>query len=218
MRMRNLVAATAAVLVAGCLTVTSGASAQSNPSADDMIKMLKPTGSMTGGTRGIRPANAASSTAPAQPAAPIAGVAPSPSPSSQTAAAAAPLSRPAPAPAASAGPSVDLTINFQNGSAELTPDAVKTLSALGKALSSSDLSAFRFRIEGHTDTVGSRDYNISLSQARANKVAEFLEKNFGVAGGRLEAVGKGPEGLLVPTPDQTAEPRNRRVQVINLGA
>jgi outer membrane protein OmpA-like peptidoglycan-associated protein len=53
---------------------------------------------------------------------------------------------------------------------------------------------------------------------RAKKVAEFLEKNFGVGAARLEAVGRGPDAPLVPTPDQTAEPRNRRVQVINLGA
>jgi outer membrane protein OmpA-like peptidoglycan-associated protein len=39
-----------------------------------------------------------------------------------------------------------------------------------------------------------------------------------VAASRLEPVGRGQEALKVQTPDQTAEPRNRRVQVINIGA
>jgi outer membrane protein OmpA-like peptidoglycan-associated protein len=39
-----------------------------------------------------------------------------------------------------------------------------------------------------------------------------------VSATRLEAVGRGQEALKVPTPDQTPEPRNRRVQVINIGA
>ena len=117
-----------------------------------------------------------------------------------------------------AAPSVNLTVQFANGSAELTPAAIKTLDELGRALSSPALSGYRFRIEGHTDTVGSPAYNMSLSQQRAASVASYLEQKFGVGAARLEAVGRGQEGLLVPTPDQTPEPRNRRVQVINLGA
>jgi outer membrane protein OmpA-like peptidoglycan-associated protein len=123
----------------------------------------------------------------------------------------------APAPQAAA-PSIDLTVQFQSGSAELTPEAMRTLDQLGQALSSEALAAYRFRIEGHTDTTGSRTTNMSLSQARAARVAEYLHGKFGVSGGRLEPVGRGQEALKVQTPDQTAEPRNRRVQVINIGA
>ena len=122
-----------------------------------------------------------------------------------------------PAPQAVA-PSVDLTVQFQSGSAELTPDAMRTLDQLGQALSSEALSAFRFRIEGHTDTTGSRAVNMTLSQARAAKVSEYLQGRYGVAGTRLEPVGRGQETLKVQTPDQTPEPRNRRVQVVNIGA
>jgi outer membrane protein OmpA-like peptidoglycan-associated protein len=39
----------------------------------------------------------------------------------------------------------------------------------------------------------------------------------GVAASRLEAVGLGETQLLVQTPDATAEPRNRRVQIVNVG-
>jgi outer membrane protein OmpA-like peptidoglycan-associated protein len=117
-----------------------------------------------------------------------------------------------------AAPSIDLTVQFQSGSAELTPEAMRTLDELGRALSHEALAAYRFRIEGHTDTTGSRSANMSLSQARAARVAEYLQSRFGVAAARLEPVGRGQETLKVQTPDQTPEPRNRRVQVINIGA
>jgi OmpA-OmpF porin, OOP family len=122
------------------------------------------------------------------------------------------------APPAASGPAVNLTVNFANGSADLTPDAIRTLDQLGQALSSKDLAGYRFRIEGHTDTVGSQDYNRSLSERRAEAVVDYVAKKYGVDPSRLQAVGMGEEGLLVSTPAQTPEPRNRRVQVINLGA
>jgi outer membrane protein OmpA-like peptidoglycan-associated protein len=117
-----------------------------------------------------------------------------------------------------AAPSVNLTVQFANGSAELTPAAVRTLSELGRALSSRTLSAFRFRIEGHTDTVGTPEANKALSDRRAKAVADFLATRFAIDTARLEPVGMGEDGLLVETPPNTPEPRNRRVQVVNLGA
>jgi outer membrane protein OmpA-like peptidoglycan-associated protein len=113
---------------------------------------------------------------------------------------------------------VNLTVNFATGSADLTPDAIRTLDELGSALSSKDLAGYRFRIEGHTDTVGSPEYNRALSERRAEAVVDYIAKKFGVEPTRLQAVGMGEQGLMVPTPQQTAEPRNRRVQVVNLGA
>ena len=117
-----------------------------------------------------------------------------------------------------AGPAVNLTVNFTNGSADLTPDAIRTLDALGRALASQDRASYRVRIEGHTDTVGSSDSNRALSERRAEAVVDYVAKRYGVDPGRLQAVGMGEDGLLVPTPPQTPEPRTRRVQVINLGA
>jgi outer membrane protein OmpA-like peptidoglycan-associated protein len=66
--------------------------------------------------------------------------------------------------------------------------------------------------------VGSADYNLSLSSQRAAAVVAYLTSKFRVAPARLEAIGLGEQGLLVPTPPQTPELRNRRVQIINLGA
>ncbi len=204
--MRPLIVAIVVVPLAfGSLPVL----AQGNPSADQIINSLRPSGNMMpGGTRGIRLTAPTNEPAAQQPA---------PSQAQQPRVAA---NRPAAAPVAPAqsAPTVNLTVNFAHGSAELTPDAVRTLDELGRALASKDLAAYRFRIEGHTDTVGSSNYNRTLSERRAEAVVDYVAKKFGVDPSRLQAIGMGEDGLLVPTPPQTPEPRNRRVQVINLGA
>ena len=194
-------------------SMAGGALAQ-GPSADDIIKSLKPSGGMMGGTRGIRPV------APASPGAPAtAPAAPAASPGARApASASAPASGAASRPATAAAPSVNLTVQFASNSAELAPAAVRTLSELGRALSSNTLGGYRFRIEGHTDTVGSPEANKTLSERRAQAVVTFLSTQFKIDPSRLEPVGMGEEGLLVQTPAGTPEPRNRRVQVINLGA
>jgi outer membrane protein OmpA-like peptidoglycan-associated protein len=184
------------------------ARAQSNPSADDIIQSLKPGGNLTQGLRGIKMAPAASAT----PAATTTTTT-----TSTTTSTAAPSHTTAPPPPADGAPSVSLTVEFASDSAELTPQTRQTLDQLGRALSSPDLAQFRFRIEGHTDTVGSPAYNKALSARRAAAVADYLEKNFAVAPSRLQAVGYGQDGLLVPTPPQTANAQNRRVKVVNLG-
>ncbi|MEJ0017404.1 MAG: OmpA family protein [Acetobacteraceae bacterium] len=117
-----------------------------------------------------------------------------------------------------AAPAVSLNILFASGSAELTPEAIQTLNDLGRALSDPTLASFRFRLEGHTDTVGGRDYNKALSDRRAITVAEYLAGRFRLDRARLQPIGLGQDGLLVPTPDQTPEPRNRRVLVVNVGS
>ena len=66
--------------------------------------------------------------------------------------------------------------------------------------------------------MGAADYNKALSQQRAAAVAAYLESKFGVNEGRLQAVGMGEQGLLVPTPPNTPNDKNRRVNVVNLGA
>jgi OmpA-OmpF porin, OOP family len=117
-----------------------------------------------------------------------------------------------------AAPSVNLNIDFANGSATLTPKAIQSLDALGRALANPSLAAYHFRIEGHTDTVGSPALNQTLSERRAEAVVSYLSSKYGISPSRLQAVGMGEQGLLVSTPDQTAEPRNRRVLVVNAGA
>ncbi len=209
------------LILAPLMLTTAPVFAQSNPSADQIINSLKPSGNLLSGvTRGIRlAAPSGEGTAPAQAGSQAYAPAPvTPAAAGQRRVASSKPMAPAAAPADSGGPSVNLTVNFPNGSADLTPEAMASLDALGKALASSDLANYRFRIEGHTDTVGSPEYNRALSERRAEAVVSYIESKYGVAASRLQAVGMGEQGLLVSTPPQTPEPRNRRVQVINLGA
>lgn len=119
---------------------------------------------------------------------------------------------------AAAAPAASLHVEFPLGSAELTPAATRTLDELGKALTASQLASYRFRVEGHTDTVGSAQLNQALSERRAENVVSYLEGKYGISSTRLQAVGMGEQGLAVPTPENTPEPRNRRVVVVNIGS
>ncbi len=203
------------LLAAFAFGASGAAYAQGNPSADQIINSLKPGGTMLGGTRGIRPVAPSSEPAPAPPAAAQATSSqPNPAVASRV-----PAQHAAPAPVHTvAAPSVNLTVQFPTNSAELTAAATKTLTELGRALSSESLASYHFRIEGHTDTVGLPDANKALSDRRAQAVVAFLADKFKIDPSRLQAVGMGEDGLLVQTPPNVAEPRNRRVQVINLGA
>jgi outer membrane protein OmpA-like peptidoglycan-associated protein len=207
-----------AVLV-GSVALPGMASAQSNPNSQQIIDALRPGGNLLGGpTRGIRPVAPAApvDTAP-QPAAtaPVMPQQTAPARPAQPAMPPVAVARPVAPPAA---PSVNLSVTFATGSAELTPQAIRTLDELGRALASQDLAGFRFRVEGHTDTVGTAALNQSLSERRAAAVVQYLVTKHGIAPSRLEAIGLGESQPLVPTGPQVNEPRNRRVQVVNIGA
>jgi OOP family OmpA-OmpF porin len=215
--MRQIFAASA--LTATLLAPLAAFAQSSPPSVDQIARALgRPAagiadplrvtpGMLKGPMRGIIPA------APAQ------------LPSSVASTAAPAAAQPAPAIAASAlnpcppsSGTCALTIEFQTGSADLTPSAIATLENLGKALASLNDGGYRFRLEGHTDTVGTDSYNLSLSEQRAEVVRGYLSGHFPIDSARLQPVGMGKDHPLVQTPDQTPEARNRRVQVINMGA
>ncbi|MBW6401240.1 OmpA family protein [Roseomonas sp. HJA6] len=71
----------------------------------------------------------------------------------------------------------------------------------------------RLEVNGYTDTSGSAQYNMGLSIRRANNVAAELVR-LGIPRNQIVARGFGETNLLVPTPDNTREPQNRRVEII----
>jgi hypothetical protein len=71
----------------------------------------------------------------------------------------------------------------------------------------------RITATGHADTSGSAEYNLGLSQRRAEAVANELIR-LGVPAADIVTVGRGEEDLLVPTADGVREPRNRRVEIV----
>jgi outer membrane protein OmpA-like peptidoglycan-associated protein len=124
------------------------------------------------------------------------------------------LSGAAAATAETSHPAVDLEVRFEFDSATLTPMAQAVLDNLATALTS-DLESYRFVLEGHTDAVGSDDYNLGLSQRRARAVQDSLHALYRIDPQRLTAVGRGEAQLLLP--DQPHAAPNRRVRVINQG-
>jgi len=118
---------------------------------------------------------------------------------------------------ADARPSVRLPVNFEFNSADLNPVATKLLRKVGKALGTTDLVRFSFSIEGHTDNIGAETFNAELSKRRADAVRRVLEKE-GVARERLRAVGRGEATPIDSNANRTGRQRNRRVEIINLGA
>ncbi len=116
-----------------------------------------------------------------------------------------------------APPTVRLPVYFEFDSDRLQPDAVVLLERVGAALSAEELAAFHFSVEGHTDSVGPPEYNDGLSKRRAATVEGFLV-SFGVPHARLGAVGHGESAPVAPNGTSTGRQRNRRVELINLGA
>ncbi|WP_298233480.1 OmpA family protein [uncultured Azohydromonas sp.] len=102
-----------------------------------------------------------------------------------------------------------LPVRFGFNSAEIDPTARRQLDALAEGIRL--LPADRaVRIEGHTDAIGSEDYNERLSQRRALAVQQYLVSRHGIAPQRLRAVGLGE---LAPLDGLDPEaPQNRRVQ------
>jgi outer membrane protein OmpA-like peptidoglycan-associated protein len=110
-------------------------------------------------------------------------------------------------------PRVDLDINFETGSWQLTPDQIERLAVIADAINRAVSANPRevFMIEGHTDAVGNDVDNLSLSDRRAEAVAVALTEQFQVPAENLVTQGYGEQYLKVPT--QGPERINRRVAV-----
>jgi OmpA-OmpF porin, OOP family len=118
--------------------------------------------------------------------------------------------RTAPAKPASAS----LLITFETNSAELTARAKQFLDVVARALSSDELTEFRFALQGHADPRGDAESNLRLSQLRAESVRQYLVQNKHIEDRRLEAIGKGDTELLNSA--NPIAPENRRVTIVNL--
>jgi outer membrane protein OmpA-like peptidoglycan-associated protein len=106
----------------------------------------------------------------------------------------------------------DLVVNFPYNSVELTGRAKGQLAALGRALQSPQLRPYRYMIAGHTDSVGSPEYNRELSIHRAEVVSRYLLDHFDIDPRRLVSTGWGATEPRDPqNPDSGV---NRRVEVV----
>ena len=104
---------------------------------------------------------------------------------------------------------LSLPVPFAFDSAEILPSAKPQLDAIAAGIRLLPADQ-RVVIEGHTDNVGSEQYNDELSQRRAQSVRRYLVATQGIESSRLQAVGLGEHDPLPGRTPQAGE--NRRVQ------
>lgn len=105
---------------------------------------------------------------------------------------------------------LDVEVLFANDSDVMDVEAVGPLNdffaeAIKKGFS-------RVEVAGHTDSVGSRTYNIDLSQRRAANVRQYLLQKFKVEPSKITAVGYGPDYPIASNGNFQGRHKNRRVE------
>lgn len=110
---------------------------------------------------------------------------------------------------ASAGGTCDLSpVQFEFNEATLTSDARSRLEAIADCIKKQNL---KLRLEGHADERGTEEYNLQLSNRRAESVKRYLV-TLGVSGGALDTVGYGENRPAETGSNESAWAANRRVE------
>jgi OmpA-OmpF porin, OOP family len=68
-------------------------------------------------------------------------------------------------------------------------------------------------VKGHTDSIGSKSYNLRLSKVRANSVKQYLVKQFGIKGSRIATKGYGFSKPIADNDTEEGRQKNRRVEI-----
>lgn len=100
---------------------------------------------------------------------------------------------------------------FESGRAELTGPARETVSEIAQVIQRAPLR--QLLVEGHTDSVGTIEYNYRLSDSRARKVARALEAN-GIPQRMISTNALGETTPIATNRSEQGRQRNRRVEVI----
>ncbi|MFV9683528.1 OmpA family protein [Pseudomonas sp. NY15367] len=101
-------------------------------------------------------------------------------------------------------------ITFASNSADISSSFYPTLNSL--VLVFKEFNKNGVNIVGHTDSTGSQELNQSLSQRRAQSVANYLTAN-GVAAQRISAYGAGPSQPIASNATEAGRAQNRRVEI-----
>jgi outer membrane protein OmpA-like peptidoglycan-associated protein len=105
---------------------------------------------------------------------------------------------------------VSFLLYFLEGKDELTPESERVIQQIFAEIARRP--APEIAVIGHTDRVGSVQFNDALSLRRAQKIRDDLVR-LGVVAEQIQVAGRGEREPLVPTEDEIAEPRNRRVEI-----
>lgn len=109
---------------------------------------------------------------------------------------------------------MEMLVTFPLGSADLNDASRQELKSFATAMTAPSMADLHFAIEGHTDAIGNRAYNLDLSKRRADAVVNYLTTQ-GIGADRLKAQGF---GFDKPRPGFAPRaPGNRRVEFVKLG-
>jgi len=100
-------------------------------------------------------------------------------------------------------------INFESGSAALTPDSHPVLDQVIASMNT--YPEVKLEIRGHTDSQGPAAFNLQLSQKRADSVRQYLI-NGGIAANRVTALGVGEEEPISSNGNAEGRAQNRRIE------
>lgn len=101
-------------------------------------------------------------------------------------------------------------ITFATDSAQISSNFYSSLNNLATSFKQYDQNSVE--IVGHTDSTGSHQYNVSLSQRRAQSVADYLVAQ-GVNASRVSTRGVGPDQPVASNANESGRSQNRRVEV-----
>ena len=104
-----------------------------------------------------------------------------------------------------------LEIRFDFNESTIAPEYQELIKKLATA--TQENKNIKVSVVGHTDTMGTSNYNYALGGRRAEAVQKMLIK-YGIPASQIVAVSAGEEGLAIPTPDNTPNADNRRVRVV----
>lgn len=105
-------------------------------------------------------------------------------------------------------------IHFDFDSADIQPQSAGQIEELASLLR--DNGALRVLIVGHTDGEGSFDYNLLLSQRRAQSVVDALANGHGIERARLQPAGAGMVSPVATNRTEEGRARNRRVEIVEM--
>jgi outer membrane protein OmpA-like peptidoglycan-associated protein len=103
-------------------------------------------------------------------------------------------------------------IYFDFNKAEVKPESEPALKEITKLLQQEQ--NLKLYVVGHTDNVGALDYNMKLSQQRAEAVVKELVTKYNVAQGRLAAYEVGPLAPVTSNDTEEGKAKNRRVELV----
>lgn len=103
-------------------------------------------------------------------------------------------------------------IYFDFNKADVKPESEPALKEITKLLQQD--AKLKLYVVGHTDNVGDLDYNMKLSQQRAEAVVKELASKYKVAPNRLKAYGVGPLAPVTSNETDEGKAKNRRVELV----